>query len=88
MGWIVSAQEIGHEGLNWVWGMIGGCLMADAAPAQAQMAVIDVAAIEQLLVQINYWKQQIDGDAERARPVEADARGADRAARHAVAAAD
>ena len=30
-----------------------------AAPAQAQMAVIDVAAVAKLLQQINYWKQQI-----------------------------
>jgi type IV secretion system protein VirB5 len=30
-----------------------------AAPAQAQMAVIDVAAVAKLLQQVNYWKQQI-----------------------------
>ena len=30
-----------------------------AAPAQAQMAVIDVAAVAKLLQQINFWKQQI-----------------------------
>ena len=30
-----------------------------AAPVQAQMAVIDVAAVAKLLQQINYWKQQI-----------------------------
>ena len=28
-------------------------------PARAQMAVIDVAAIRQLVMQINYWRQQI-----------------------------
>ena len=31
-----------------------------APAAHAQMAVIDVAAIKQLVAQINYWKQQID----------------------------
>ena len=31
-----------------------------APAAHAQMAVIDVAAIRQLVAQINYWKQQID----------------------------
>ena len=30
-----------------------------AAPAQAQMAVIDAAAVAKLLQQITYWKQQI-----------------------------
>jgi len=30
-----------------------------ALPAQAQMAVIDVAAIRQLITEVNYWKQQI-----------------------------
>jgi len=30
-----------------------------AAPSQAQMAVIDAAAVAKLLQQINYWKQQI-----------------------------
>ena len=30
-----------------------------ATPAQAQMAVIDVAAIKQLLTQVTYWKEQI-----------------------------
>jgi type IV secretion system protein VirB5 len=40
--------------------MIVGCVMA-ATPAQAQWAVIDVASIKQLLVQIEYWKRQVDG---------------------------
>jgi len=30
-----------------------------ATPAQAQMAVIDVAAIRQLLAQVNFWREQI-----------------------------
>ena len=46
--------------MNWVWGLIAGCVMA-MSPAHAQWAVIDVASIQQLMVQIEYWKQQIDG---------------------------
>jgi type IV secretion system protein VirB5 len=45
---------------NWVWGLIVGCGMA-VSPAHAQWAVIDVAAIQQLMVQVNYWKQQVVG---------------------------
>lgn len=48
------------KAMNWVWGMIVGCLMA-MPPAHAQWAVIDVAAIQQLVVQVNYWKQQVVG---------------------------
>ena len=48
------------KAMNWVWGMIVGCLMAMPS-AQAQWAVIDVAAIQQLVVQVNYWKQQVTG---------------------------
>ena len=48
------------KAMNWVWGMIVGCLMAMPS-AQAQWAVIDVAAIQQLVVQVNYWKQQSRG---------------------------
>jgi type IV secretion system protein VirB5 len=40
--------------------MIVGCLMAMPS-AQAQMAVIDVAAIRQLVAQVNYWRQQLTG---------------------------
>jgi type IV secretion system protein VirB5 len=43
---------------NGVLGAVAGWLMA-MPPAQAQMAVIDVAAIRQLVAQINYWRQQI-----------------------------
>ena len=39
--------------------MLAGSLAAPAA--QAQMAVIDVAAIRQLVAQVNYWRQQITG---------------------------
>ena len=48
------------KSMNWVWGLIAGCVMA-LSPAQAQWAVIDVASIQQLVMQINYWKQQIVG---------------------------
>lgn len=48
------------KAMNWVWGMIVGCLMAMPS-AQAQMAVIDVAAIRQLVAQVNYWRQQLTG---------------------------
>jgi type IV secretion system protein VirB5 len=48
------------KAMNWVWGMIVGCLMAMPS-AHAQWAVIDVAAIQQLVVQVNYWKQQVVG---------------------------
>jgi len=41
-----------------VWGVVAGCGLV-ATPAQAQFAVIDEAAIQQLLVQIEYWQQQI-----------------------------
>jgi type IV secretion system protein VirB5 len=37
---------------------VAGVVMA-APRAEAQMAVIDAAAIKQLVVQVNYWKQQI-----------------------------
>ena len=39
--------------------MMAGLFTAPAA--QAQWAVIDVAAIKQLVVQVNYWKQQVSG---------------------------
>ena len=42
-----------------VIGLLAGSLAAPAA--QAQMAVIDVAAIRQLVAQVNYWRQQITG---------------------------
>jgi len=45
---------------NWVWGMLAGGAMV-MSPAHAQWAVIDVAAIKQLVEQVNYWKQQITG---------------------------
>jgi type IV secretion system protein VirB5 len=48
------------KAMNWVWGMIVGCLMAMPS-ARAQMAVIDVAAIRQLVAQVNYWRQQLTG---------------------------
>lgn len=41
---------------------LGAAMLAGlgvAAPAQAAMAVIDVAAIRQLVAQVNYWRQQI-----------------------------
>ena len=75
------------KAMNWVWGMIVGCLMAMPS-AQAQMAVIDVAAIRQLVVQVNYWRQQITGMQNQLDAVAADARGVDRGSRHGVAAAD
>ena len=60
-----------------------------APVAHAQMAVIDVAAIKQLVAQINYWKQQIGRDAEGTQPTAADARGVDGSAGNAgVAAAE
>jgi type IV secretion system protein VirB5 len=37
---------------------VAGVVMA-APQAEAQMAVIDVAAIKQLVLQVNYWKDQI-----------------------------
>ena len=40
------------------------------APAQAAMPVIDGAAIAQLLVQIEYWKQQIQGMTEQLTQLE------------------
>ncbi len=43
-----------------IWGLIAGGLLA-IPQAQAQWAVIDVASIQQLMVQIQYWKQQIEG---------------------------
>jgi type IV secretion system protein VirB5 len=43
-----------------VWGLIVGCVMAMPS-ARAQWAVIDVASIQQLMVQIEYWKQQVEG---------------------------
>jgi type IV secretion system protein VirB5 len=45
---------------SWMWGLIVGCVMV-MPPAQAQWAVIDAASIEQLLVQIEYWKEQVAG---------------------------
>jgi len=45
---------------NWTCVVMVGCTLA-MAPAQAQWAVIDVASIQQLVVQINYWKQQVAG---------------------------
>jgi type IV secretion system protein VirB5 len=45
---------------NWASAVIVACTLA-MAPAQAQWAVIDVASIQQLVMQINYWKQQIVG---------------------------
>ncbi len=42
----------------WLVGAVVG--VGVAVPAEAQMAVIDAAAIKQLVVQVNYWKQQID----------------------------
>ncbi len=45
---------------NLIWGVVAGGLMA-MPQAQAQWAVIDVASIQQLMVQIQYWKQQIEG---------------------------
>lgn len=45
---------------SWIWAVVAGCLMA-TPQAQAQWAVIDVASIQQLMVQIQYWKQQIEG---------------------------
>ena len=48
---------------NGAWiSMTAVVMTALVAPAaQAQMAVIDVAAIRQLISQISYWKQQITG---------------------------
>lgn len=43
---------------NLIWVVITGGLLA-IPQAQAQWAVIDVASIQQLMVQIQYWKQQI-----------------------------
>ena len=40
------------------WVVMAGSLAAPAA--QAQMAVIDVAAIRQLVSQVSYWRQQIE----------------------------
>jgi len=45
---------------SWKWGVIVGCVMV-MPPAHAQWAVIDVASIQQLMVQIEYWKRQIEG---------------------------
>ncbi len=44
---------------RWVWAMLLGTVF-DVSPAQAQFAVIDVAAIRHLVVQIEYWQQQIE----------------------------
>jgi len=49
---------------GWIVGAVAAALVAGAlgpAPAQAQWAVIDVASIKQLMVQIEYWSQQIEG---------------------------
>ena len=43
---------------RWVWGLLVGCAMV-MPPAHAQWAVIDAAAIQQLVVQVEYWQQQI-----------------------------
>ena len=56
--------------------------------AQAQWAVIDVASIQQLVVQIEYWKQQIEGMQSQLDQLKQTHCGADRRSRHAVAAAD
>jgi len=42
-----------------VWGIVLSALVT-ATPVQAQMAVVDVAAIRQLVAQIEYWRQQIE----------------------------
>ena len=52
-----TAIERGGEVGGGVDGAGGG---AAAPPAQAQFAVIDVAAIRHLVVQIDYWRQQIE----------------------------
>lgn len=45
---------------RWLVGVVLGWLLV-MPPAQAQWAVIDVAAVQQLFVQVSYWKQQIVG---------------------------
>ena len=75
------------KAMNWVWGMIVGCLMAMPS-AQAQWAVVDVAAIKQLVVQVELLEATGRGDAEPTRSVEADALGPDGWPRDGVAAAD
>jgi type IV secretion system protein VirB5 len=45
---------------KWACAVIVGCTLA-MPKVEAQWAVIDVASIKQLLVQINYWKQQVAG---------------------------
>ena len=39
---------------------LGALSVSAPRPAQAQFAVIDVAAIQQLIVQVRYWKEQIE----------------------------
>jgi type IV secretion system protein VirB5 len=45
---------------NWACVVMAGCALA-MPRAEAQWAVIDVASIKQLVVQISYWRQQIAG---------------------------